>query len=343
MNHRLSLTVVSDEVPLPYLAPERGPRVEWVERPGAVLHGSAMSGDGEVLVLNLARGCAHRCAFCSVRAYPTYPGDGLVQLFAGTPERLDRELSRRRRLPRAVFLSPSTDPFPPLPEVQGEAVRVVEVLARHGVEAWLMTRGALLPEALDALAAHAALVTVTVALTTLDRRLQQVLEPLAAPPGQRVRQVAELRRRGVRVRAGVEPLLPGLTDTRENLAPLLGALAEVGVRHVTASYAFLRPGIADRLAAALEANGLDGSLAEAYARGPVLEGNGLSAARYLPKARRQRGYAALMALAADHGITVSVCGTTNPDFAPRRAPAPADRPSLRARFLRANEALTPTG
>jgi hypothetical protein len=40
----------------------------------------------------------------------------------------------------------------------------------------------------------------------------------------------------------------------------------------------------------------------------------------LPKSRRQRGYAALMAMAAVHGITVSVCSATNPDFS---TPAPA--------------------
>jgi DNA repair photolyase len=296
-----------------------------------------VTGNGDVLALNLARGCAHRCAFCSVRAYPTYPGDGVVQLFAGTPERLDQELSRRRQLLQAVFVSPSTDPFPPLSEVQTEAVRVVEVLARHGVQAWLMTRGALLPPALHALTSYASFVKVTVALTTLERRLQRVLEPLAAAPQERVRQIAELRRRGVRVQVGLEPLLPGLTDTRENLDPLLGALAGAGVRHVTTSYAFLRPGIADNLAAALEANGLDGTLPTAYERGPLLDGSGLSAARYLPKVRRQRGYAALMALAADHGITVSVCGTTNPDFAPPRAIAPASgRPPLLAQFLQAS-------
>jgi DNA repair photolyase len=211
----------------------------------------------------------------------------------------------------------------------------VEVLARHRVAAWLMTRGALLPETLG----HAATARVTVALTTLDRRLQRVLEPLAAAPRERVRQIAELRRRGVRVQVEVGPLLPGLTDTRDNLIALLEALAAVGVRHITASYAFLRPGIADNLAAALEANGLDGTLLEAYARGPLLEANGLSLARYLPKARRQRGYAALMALAADHGITVSVCGTTNPDFAPARAAATVSgRPSLLTQFLQASGA-----
>jgi DNA repair photolyase len=154
-----------------------------------------------------------------------------------------------------------------------------------------------------------------------------------------VRLIAELRRRGVRVPVGVEPLLPGLTDTRENLAPLLEALAGAGVRHVTASYAFLRPGIADNLARALDASGLDGTLPAAYERGPMLEGKGLSPARYLPKGRRQRGYAALMALAADYGITVSVSGTTNPDFAPARTAPATGRPSLLTQFLQASTGL----
>jgi len=322
-----------------FLAPERpqqrpGP-VAWIPRPGTVLHASPLIGDGEVLALDLARGCAHRCPFCSMRVAPGYPGAGVVELFRETASQLNRELALRHRLPRAVFISPATDPFPALPEVQAEAVCVVEVLARHGVEAWLMTRGTLRPETLDALARQASRVKMTVALTTLDRGWQRVLEPLAAPPRQRVRQIAELRQRGLRVQVAVEPLLPGLTDRRENLAALLEALAAAGVREITASYAFLRPGLAASLAAALEANGLDGALPEAYARGPLLRTPGLSAARLLPKARRQRGYAALMALAAEYDITVRVCGTTNPDFGPARTPAPApDRPSLLTQFLR---------
>ncbi|MCI0460304.1 MAG: hypothetical protein L0Z62_25405, partial [Gemmataceae bacterium] len=94
-----------------------------------------MAEHGEVLGLNLARGCAHRCAFCSARAYLSYPGDELLELYSNTAERLEAELARRRHQPRAVYISPSTDPFPPLAEVQQETARVVEVLAAHGVEA----------------------------------------------------------------------------------------------------------------------------------------------------------------------------------------------------------------
>jgi DNA repair photolyase len=294
-----------------------------------------MAGDGEVLSLNLVQGCVHRCPFCSARGYRGYVGDEVVYAYAGTAERLAAELSARRSRPRAVFVCPSTDPFPPIAAIQEEAARVVDVLASHGVQAWLMTRGYIQPAVLEVLAANHAWVKVTLALTTLDRRLQRVLEPLTAPPRLRLRQIVQLRELGIGVQPALLPLLPGLTDTRDNLRAVLAALADRGVRQVTAGYLFLRPGIADNLARALHEHGWDELLLSAFEDGPVLKGNGLAAARYLPKARRQRGYAALTALASEYGITVTICATTNPDFAsPQRAEA-VEPPRLAARFAEA--------
>src|SRR5438309_9379274 len=117
------------------------PRVVLVDRNGQGLHPSPFVDQPDVLSLNLTRGCVHRCPFCSIRAHASYAGDDLIYLYSNSAEQLDRELGQRRRRPRAVFISPSTDPFPPVAEVQAETARVVEVLAKHQVEAWLMTRG----------------------------------------------------------------------------------------------------------------------------------------------------------------------------------------------------------
>jgi DNA repair photolyase len=162
---------------------------------------------------------------------------------------------------------------------------------------------------------------VTVVLTTLDRDLQRTIEPLAAPPQLRLRQIERLQQVGIPVQVALDPLLPGLTDTRANLEPVLHALAHLGVRQITAGYAFLRSGIADNLARALRPHGWDEMVLGAYAGGPLLSAEGAARARYLPKARRQRGYAALMALAAGLGLTVRISGLSNPDFAGPRRPS----------------------
>jgi DNA repair photolyase len=242
-------------------------------------------------------------------------------MYAGTPERLAIELSSRRRRPRAVYLSPSTDPFPPQLGLQLETARVVEVLARHEVQSWLMTRGYIRPAVLEALAAFRRHAKITIGLTTLDRSLQRTLEPLAAPPRLLLRQIRELRERDLNVQVALEPLIPGITDTRKNLVALLDALAHLGIEHISTSYLFLRPAIRDNLLVALEKAGLADTLSDEFSSGPILTAPGLSPARYLPRARRQRGYAAVMALAAERGITVGISSMTNPDF-------PAARPAL---------------
>jgi len=304
-------------------------KVVWVQRQGTLLHPTPMGETGEVLSLNLARGCMHRCAFCSVRAAPNYSERRPLQMYEGTPDRLAAELASRRHKPRAVYVSPSTDPFPPHLDVQTELVRVTRVLAHFGVQAWLMTRGFIRPAIMDALRELREHVKITVAFMTLHRDLQRVLEPLTASPRLRLRQIGQLQRQGFRVQAAIEPLIPGLTDTRDNLKSVLDALTDLGIRHVSAGYLFLRPAIRDQLVEAMVQNGLADTVTEEFATGPILQARGLAPARYLPRARRQRGYAALMALAAARGIAVGITAMTNPDFPTARAPVPESPPRQR--------------
>lgn len=296
----------------------RPPSVVRIPRQGVALHATPLAADPEVLGLNLMRGCAHLCAFCSVRGAPHYDGDDRLVLYADNLERLTAELATRSRRPRAIFISPGTDPFPPLAEFQDETAKVVAMLAGHGVEAWLMTRGQIRPAAMAGLLAHRLRVKVTIPLTTCDRDLQRQLEPLTASPRLRLKQIAKLHRLGVSVQVALDPLIPGVTDTPDNLKAVLLAVAATGVRHISASYLFLRDGIAHNLTTALAPRGLHDAVLGSYADGPVLTAPGLAAARFLPRSRRQRGYALLMSLAAVHGIRVSICGLSNPDFgAPR--------------------------
>jgi DNA repair photolyase len=314
--------------------PSRLPRLIKVPRPGTALHPTALTSDPEVLGLNLLRGCAYRCAFCSVRGSPYYDSDEELLFYEDTAARLAEELDGRSRLPRAVFVSPATDPFPPYAEVQEETCRVVATLASRGVETWLMTRGQIRPLALAVLETHRVRVKVTISLTTCDRALERVLEPWCASSRVRLKQIAALRRVGVPVQVALDPLIPGVTDTHENLSNVLEAVAAAGVRHVTASYVFLREGITKLLSAALAPLGLDSVVEQEFAEGPVLTSPGLAAARYLPRSRRQRGYGKLISLAAPHGITVSFAGSTNPDFGtPRSQASRIPRPKMFPLFL----------
>jgi DNA repair photolyase len=300
------------------------PRVEWSERHGSVLHHVPLGKNDDVMGLSLIAG--RGLGFCFANAPATCPREEVVFLFADTAEQLSAELSAEPGHPRAVFVSASADPFAPLTEVQTETSKVVEVLAAHGVEAWLMTRGFIRPRALRVLEANRKWVRLTIGLTTLDRGLQRLLEPLAAPPQMRLQQIAHLQSLGISVQVSLEPLVPGLTDSRANLIALLEALAAIRVRHVTAGYLSLRPGSRDEIVEALTAHEVADVVIPEFEGGPFLKGRFAPAAQYLPKLRRQRGYAALMALAASLGITVGVCRLSNPDFQLSRRTLLAEMP-----------------
>jgi DNA repair photolyase len=296
------------------------------------LHSTPLTATEDVLGLNLTRGCVHRCVFCSVRAYPGYRGDEQIET---DPYLLDKlELELQSRCPRVVHVSPSTDPFPPMRAVQELTAGVVKVLAVHDTEAWLMTRGLIRPAAFDVLKEHRDRVRVTVSLTTTDRTLQRRLEPWTAPPSLRLDQLRRLREAGIPTQVALDPLVPNVTDTASNLEPLLGSLAELGVRQVTAGYMFLREGISNNLERELRGTGLDEIILGEFRNGPIMTASGMASARYLPKSRRQRGFARLMSLAARHDIKVSISALSNPDFAApsRTLPVAGPRPSLLALF-----------
>ena len=323
----------------PEAATPRLPRISWKVRRGPILHANPLSDDPSVLSLNIAQGCMHRCTFCSIRGHASYRGDEEIQLYAKSAKHLAAELAKRTILPRAVVISPSCDPFAPSLLIQEETLSVVRVLAEHGIESWLMTRGLIRPKILQGLAAYHAKVRIRVAMTTADRQLQRSIEPLTAPPVLRMRQLRRLRAMGIRVDVAIEPLLLGVTDTRENLLPLLRDLAESGIESVSVGYAFMRSGIRGNIEKAVEAAGVDmEEIDEAYQKGPVLTSGLIAAARYLPRVKRERSYASIIALGEELGIHVSVCGTTNPDFhrRPVDQATAKSRPSLLSLLASAN-------
>jgi DNA repair photolyase len=299
------------EAPLFQLLPPTLAIVQRVQDRQRLLRCGPFPHQPDILAVEHLQGCVHRCGFCTARS----SGRDVIRMVADAAVRVSEELLELPRLPRAVFISPNSDPFPPINEIQAETVRLVEVLAQEGIDSLLMTRGYIRPAAKAVLAAHAKRVKVTVALMTMDRSLQRMLEPLTASPSLRLRMLRDLRRAGIACQVALEPLIPGVTDTRENLLPLLEALADADVRHVTVGYLFLRGRIEQTLQELLEPHGLDGLALDEFEGAPVLSGRA-NATRYLPRGRRQHGYAAVMALAAGFGISVGINPLSNPDFTP---------------------------
>jgi len=108
-------------------------KVVHIKRKSAVLTPSSLACLANIATINLTAGCAHRCIYCYTQGYTMSPRDGTVHLYANTATKLTQELRRKRRLPRAVYFSPSSDLFQPVPEVLDMALEVLGILFEWGI------------------------------------------------------------------------------------------------------------------------------------------------------------------------------------------------------------------
>ncbi len=262
--------------------------------------------------INVTQGCALGCTYCYIQAYSNYPGSSRVVLFENTAEIVREELLRKRRPPRRVYFSPSSDAFQYLPEIQEVTFRTISVLLKASVEVAFLTKGFITGRFLKMFSAQPHRVHAQVGITTLDRQLWKTFEPRTAPPARRLEYIRRLREIGVETAARLDPLIPDVTDTAENLDPLLLNLSKAGVASAAASFLFMRPAFAKRLSAQLA------QLATPYLDAAGWEYyrfvDGCGGGRTISPAERAARFARLAAMGERYNIRIAPCRCKNPEL-----------------------------
>jgi DNA repair photolyase len=285
-------------------------------RKSPVLTSSGLACLSKLPTINLTTGCLHDCLYCYIRGYRNYPGEGRVFLYENTLELLRDELGRIAAKPRAVYFSPSSDLFQPVPEVLELSHATLQFLFSQGVGVAFLTKGVIPDCTLQLLIEHRELVRAQIGLITSDEGVSRVFEPHAASPGRRLLQLGALIAGGVHAEARLDPILPGVTDSAESLDEHLASLARVGVRRIAAGVLFLRPGILYWLKSRVSDRRMLESLLHAYQGGQqtVMRGAQYPILNLSTEARREI-FDGLGRAAAAHGIEVRICACKNADLA----------------------------
>src|SRR5205085_4897595 len=114
----------------------------------------------------------------------------------------------------------------------------LEVLVKFRNPVAFITKNRLITRDIDLLSELAAdnAAAVNVSVTSLDPKIQQVLEPRTSSPAARLDAVAQLRAAGVPVGVMVAPIIPGLTD--HEIPAIVAACAKAGAQF--AGYTIVR-------------------------------------------------------------------------------------------------------
>ncbi len=289
-------------------------KLRFKERKSCVLSPSTLLCLDKTPTLNLTAGCAHLCIYCYARGYSNYPGDETIVLYSNLAKKLESELDRKRKTPEFVYFSPSCDAFQPVKQVLDSTYSLMDLLLGKGIGVSFLTKGTIPKKFITLFKSHSNIVQAHIGITTLNRQLQKLIEPQAATPDARLKNIRSLADIGILPEIRLDPLLPGLTDSTDNLGQLFKKLGGSGIKSVGLNYLFLRPIISRNIRNAMGSTKAFKKISQVFFDNIDLKlRDSKSRIKALNLHFRLKQYKSISLLAKRYGIMTYVCGYKNPD------------------------------
>jgi DNA repair photolyase len=239
---------------------------------------------------------SHNCFARNTHTYLEFDAgkdfDTQVVVKINAPEVLTAQLRKPGWQREHVAMGTNTDPYQRAEGRYRLMPGIIGALADSGTPFSILTKGTMLSRDLPLLRSVASDVEVGlgVSIALLDREVQRRVEPGTPSPQARLEMVRRIRDTGLPCGVMVAPVLPGLSDSTEQLDALLAAVAEAGATSATVLALHLRPGAREWYAGwlAREHPELVPAYREIYAGGSYATGRyrRLLSARVAPLLRR---------------------------------------------------------
>lgn len=205
--------------------------------------------------MNLYRGCQHGCIYCDTRSECYRVGDiAQVAVKRNATELLRSELRARRRHRATIGTGSMNDPYMPLERELELTRRALGIIADEKFPVHVITKSSLVMRDADMLGEISkTYAAVSFTITSADDRLTARIEPGAPPSSERFRAMEALSAQGIYTGMTLMPLLPFITDTRENVVQLVRRAKEAGASYILPLLGVtLRKGSREHYYAALE-------------------------------------------------------------------------------------------
>jgi DNA repair photolyase len=201
-------------------------------------------------MINPYRGCEFGCKYCYARYTHEFmelrdPQDFERKIFA---KRFDeaRFKEELRKLPRgeSIAMGTATDPYQPAERRYRITRAMLSVFASTtGLSLGITTKSDLVVRDIDLLReiARRHYLSIHMTITTVDRDLARLIEPLAPRPDLRLAAVRRLCAAGLRAVVFCAPVMPLINDSEPALDALAHAAARSGARAFGGSTLFLKP------------------------------------------------------------------------------------------------------
>lgn len=187
--------------------------------------------------LNIYRGCEHCCKYCFAMYSHEYLGSEqfFSDIFIKTNivERLEKQLSSPSWKREVVNIGGVTDSYQPIEAEYKLMPEILRLMIKYQNPCIISTKSDLILRDFDLIAELSRLTYVNIAatITCMDESIRRKIEPGGAPSLKRFAMLREFSKTNASIGLHVMPIIPFLTDTRENIESLFSRAIENGVNY----------------------------------------------------------------------------------------------------------------
>lgn len=196
--------------------------------------------------LNIYRGCEHKCQYCFAQYSQQYlESDFFNDIFVKTniAEVLDKELSKKNWKFAPINISGVSDCYQPLEEQYKIMSDVLKVLIKHKNPAIIITKSNLILRDIELIEqlSNVTNVVVGVSINSINPDINKKLEPNVASGLERFKILKEISKlKNCKTMTMLMPIIPYLTDNKDNLEQIYKLSKEYNVLHITPAPLHLR-------------------------------------------------------------------------------------------------------
>lgn len=185
--------------------------------------------------MNMYRGCTHGCIYCDSRSkcYNFTHDFEDIEVKQNAPELLENAL-RSKRKKCMIGTGAMCDPYMHCEKELELTKRCLEIIDKYEFGLAIQTKSDLILRDLELLKSinKKSKCVVQMTLTTFDEELCRKIEPRVCTTKRRFEVLKIFRDNGIPTVVWLDPILPFINDTRENIEGILGYCIEAGVKGI---------------------------------------------------------------------------------------------------------------
>ncbi|MEE3419390.1 MAG: radical SAM protein, partial [Methanosphaera sp.] len=185
--------------------------------------------------MNLYRGCNHGCIYCDSRSnvYNMQHDFEDIEVKENSLDLLKKALQKKKEK-CMIGTGSMTDPYIPL-ESELEYIRkTLKLIHRYGHGFTCITKSDLVLKDLDLLKKinDESKVVIQMTLTCMDDEISRLIEPNVCPTSKRIEVLEILKQENIPTVVWLCPILPYITDTKENISSIIDACIKADVKGI---------------------------------------------------------------------------------------------------------------